>query len=269
MPILQPRALVLTLLLLLTEDRIASLPGLLISAGLRLPACLTDGALALGQSPSLRTSKGRLVLEISSLLHSSPCLHCGFPSRRVRPRHSFPVASDRKSEEQRTCREGRAMLECALSPVDFPLVHFSSRDARRRKLLLLQRPSSSGESNGAQKRREESLGTKREGSRALKERRLQRGRRRTRRAWRRRRAGRRPSRAPSCPSPRSRRRPSPAGRRRCLSSKFLCQVRGGSSSRRRIAGEKGHLGVQIQSEQEFSQLYQLFADEILGSGQVL
>ncbi|CAJ0957022.1 unnamed protein product, partial [Mesorhabditis belari] len=32
-------------------------------------------------------------------------------------------------------------------------------------------------------------------------------------------------------------------------------------------GEKGHLGVQIQSEQEFSQLYQIFADEILGSGQ--
>uniref|UniRef100_A0A914HHT2 protein kinase C n=1 Tax=Globodera rostochiensis TaxID=31243 RepID=A0A914HHT2_GLORO len=29
----------------------------------------------------------------------------------------------------------------------------------------------------------------------------------------------------------------------------------------------GHLGVQIQSEQEFSQLYQIFADEILGSGQ--
>lgn len=32
-------------------------------------------------------------------------------------------------------------------------------------------------------------------------------------------------------------------------------------------GETGHLGVQIQSEQEFSQLYQIFADEILGSGQ--
>ena len=31
--------------------------------------------------------------------------------------------------------------------------------------------------------------------------------------------------------------------------------------------EIGHLGVQIQSEQEFSQLYQIFADEILGSGQ--
>ena len=29
----------------------------------------------------------------------------------------------------------------------------------------------------------------------------------------------------------------------------------------------GHLGGQIQSEQEFSQLYQIFADEILGSGQ--
>uniref|UniRef100_F1KST7 protein kinase C n=1 Tax=Ascaris suum TaxID=6253 RepID=F1KST7_ASCSU len=34
-----------------------------------------------------------------------------------------------------------------------------------------------------------------------------------------------------------------------------------------IPGETGHLGVQIQSEQEFSQLYQIFADEILGSGQ--
>ncbi|KAH7730275.1 serine/threonine-protein kinase D1 [Aphelenchoides avenae] len=32
-------------------------------------------------------------------------------------------------------------------------------------------------------------------------------------------------------------------------------------------GETGHLGVQIQSEQEFSQLYQIFADEILGAGQ--
>uniref|UniRef100_A0A914CAS4 protein kinase C n=1 Tax=Acrobeloides nanus TaxID=290746 RepID=A0A914CAS4_9BILA len=32
-------------------------------------------------------------------------------------------------------------------------------------------------------------------------------------------------------------------------------------------GETGHLGIQIQSEQEFSQLYQIFADEILGSGQ--
>uniref|UniRef100_A0A915LSQ8 Protein kinase domain-containing protein n=1 Tax=Meloidogyne javanica TaxID=6303 RepID=A0A915LSQ8_MELJA len=31
--------------------------------------------------------------------------------------------------------------------------------------------------------------------------------------------------------------------------------------------EIGHLGVQIQSEQEFSQLYQIFADEVLGSGQ--
>ncbi|KAL3082898.1 hypothetical protein niasHS_010700 [Heterodera schachtii] len=29
----------------------------------------------------------------------------------------------------------------------------------------------------------------------------------------------------------------------------------------------GHLGVQIQSEQEFSQLYQIFAEDILGSGQ--
>jgi protein kinase D len=34
-----------------------------------------------------------------------------------------------------------------------------------------------------------------------------------------------------------------------------------------IPGDTGHLGVQIQSEQEFSQLYQIFADEILGSGQ--
>ncbi|KAI1719904.1 protein kinase domain-containing protein [Ditylenchus destructor] len=34
-----------------------------------------------------------------------------------------------------------------------------------------------------------------------------------------------------------------------------------------VPGETGHLGVQIQSEQEFSQLYQIFADEILGSGQ--
>uniref|UniRef100_A0A914VIW6 Protein kinase C n=1 Tax=Plectus sambesii TaxID=2011161 RepID=A0A914VIW6_9BILA len=32
-------------------------------------------------------------------------------------------------------------------------------------------------------------------------------------------------------------------------------------------GDTGHLGVQIQTEQEFSQLYQIFADEILGSGQ--
>jgi protein kinase D len=32
-------------------------------------------------------------------------------------------------------------------------------------------------------------------------------------------------------------------------------------------GEVGHLGVQIQSEQEFSQIYQIFADEVLGSGQ--
>uniref|UniRef100_A0A1I7XG71 protein kinase C n=1 Tax=Heterorhabditis bacteriophora TaxID=37862 RepID=A0A1I7XG71_HETBA len=32
-------------------------------------------------------------------------------------------------------------------------------------------------------------------------------------------------------------------------------------------GEKGHLGSSIQSEQEFSQLYQIFAEEILGSGQ--
>ncbi|KAK6060964.1 hypothetical protein COOONC_01371, partial [Cooperia oncophora] len=34
-----------------------------------------------------------------------------------------------------------------------------------------------------------------------------------------------------------------------------------------ITGEKGHLGATIQSEQEFSQLYQIFAEEILGSGQ--
>jgi hypothetical protein len=34
-----------------------------------------------------------------------------------------------------------------------------------------------------------------------------------------------------------------------------------------IGHEIGHLGVQIQSEQEFSQMYQIFADEILGSGQ--
>lgn len=34
-----------------------------------------------------------------------------------------------------------------------------------------------------------------------------------------------------------------------------------------FVGETGHLGMQIQSEQEFSQLYQIFADEILGSGQ--
>jgi hypothetical protein len=33
-----------------------------------------------------------------------------------------------------------------------------------------------------------------------------------------------------------------------------------------VQGETGHLGVQIQSEQEFSQLYQIFADEMLGSG---
>lgn len=32
-------------------------------------------------------------------------------------------------------------------------------------------------------------------------------------------------------------------------------------------GETGHLGVKIQSEQEFSQLYQIFTDEMLGSGQ--
>uniref|UniRef100_A0A0N5BBM5 Protein kinase domain-containing protein n=1 Tax=Strongyloides papillosus TaxID=174720 RepID=A0A0N5BBM5_STREA len=31
--------------------------------------------------------------------------------------------------------------------------------------------------------------------------------------------------------------------------------------------EIGHLGLKIRSEQEFSQLYQIFADEILGSGQ--
>ena len=34
-----------------------------------------------------------------------------------------------------------------------------------------------------------------------------------------------------------------------------------------IPGQTGHLGMQIQSEQEFSQLYQIFLDEILGSGQ--
>jgi protein kinase D len=34
-----------------------------------------------------------------------------------------------------------------------------------------------------------------------------------------------------------------------------------------IPGETGHLGVQIQSEQEFSQMFQIFADEVLGSGQ--
>lgn len=34
-----------------------------------------------------------------------------------------------------------------------------------------------------------------------------------------------------------------------------------------VPGETGHLGVQIQSEQQFSQLYQIFADEMLGSGQ--
>ncbi len=32
-------------------------------------------------------------------------------------------------------------------------------------------------------------------------------------------------------------------------------------------GDTGHLGLQIQSEQEFSFMYQIFADEILGSGQ--
>lgn len=32
-------------------------------------------------------------------------------------------------------------------------------------------------------------------------------------------------------------------------------------------GETGQLGVQLQSEQDFSQLYQIFADEVLGSGQ--
>ncbi|CAD5224115.1 unnamed protein product [Bursaphelenchus okinawaensis] len=34
-----------------------------------------------------------------------------------------------------------------------------------------------------------------------------------------------------------------------------------------VPGETGHLGVQIQSEYQFSQLYQIFADEMLGSGQ--
>ncbi|VDK53282.1 unnamed protein product, partial [Anisakis simplex] len=34
-----------------------------------------------------------------------------------------------------------------------------------------------------------------------------------------------------------------------------------------ILGETGQLGVQIQSEREFSQLYQIFVDEVLGSGQ--
>ncbi|CAL2047230.1 unnamed protein product [Caenorhabditis brenneri] len=32
-------------------------------------------------------------------------------------------------------------------------------------------------------------------------------------------------------------------------------------------GETGHLGAKIQTEQEFSQLYQIFAEEVLGSGQ--
>ncbi|CAB3398743.1 unnamed protein product [Caenorhabditis bovis] len=32
-------------------------------------------------------------------------------------------------------------------------------------------------------------------------------------------------------------------------------------------GEKGHLGANIQTEHEFSQLYQIFAEEVLGSGQ--
>ncbi|VDK29673.1 unnamed protein product [Gongylonema pulchrum] len=32
-------------------------------------------------------------------------------------------------------------------------------------------------------------------------------------------------------------------------------------------GETGQLGVQLRSEQDFSQLYQIFADEVLGSGQ--
>lgn len=34
-----------------------------------------------------------------------------------------------------------------------------------------------------------------------------------------------------------------------------------------IPGETGQLGTQIRSEEEFSQLYQIFTDELLGSGQ--
>lgn len=34
-----------------------------------------------------------------------------------------------------------------------------------------------------------------------------------------------------------------------------------------IPGETGQLGHQIRSEEEFSQLYQIFTDDLLGSGQ--
>lgn len=34
-----------------------------------------------------------------------------------------------------------------------------------------------------------------------------------------------------------------------------------------IVGETGQLGAQIRSEEEFSQLYQIFTDDLLGSGQ--
>lgn len=34
-----------------------------------------------------------------------------------------------------------------------------------------------------------------------------------------------------------------------------------------VVGETGHLGAQIRSEEEFSQLYQIFTDDLLGSGQ--
>lgn len=34
-----------------------------------------------------------------------------------------------------------------------------------------------------------------------------------------------------------------------------------------IPGETGQLGTQIRSEEDFSQLYQVFTDELLGSGQ--
>ncbi|KAL6741012.1 hypothetical protein Aduo_014310 [Ancylostoma duodenale] len=48
------------------------------------------------------------------------------------------------------------------------------------------------------------------------------------------------------------------------------QKRGSEMSKLKVpndSGERGHLGTTIQSEQEFSQLYQLFAEEVLGSGQ--
>ncbi|EPB78407.1 hypothetical protein ANCCEY_02473 [Ancylostoma ceylanicum] len=48
------------------------------------------------------------------------------------------------------------------------------------------------------------------------------------------------------------------------------QKRGSEMSKLKVpndGGERGHLGTTIQSEQEFSQLYQLFAEEVLGSGQ--